>query len=213
MSARLLALFCLAALLSGCRNADDPAAPEIGVEMVAIEADEIEAGPDAFTPVLSGPLRVIAASPRGALREMRPGQGVAVTFSRPMVPLGDAPPPPAGALALEPAVPGTLAWEGTQTLVFRPARPLPSATAFRAVLQPGLTSLDGEPLAQAHSWTFETPRPRLAVSRPADGEPRAHPDSAVVLGFTLPVRAQDVAALARAARGQHLAAFHPDPAR
>ena len=188
---RCALLLALLVVFASCRSGDEAdggAQAEVGVEMVAMEADP-SAG-DAFVPVLDGPLRVLGASPRGALHQMRPGQGIAVTLSRPVAPLGDAPPPPDGLLTLDPAVPGTLAWEGTQTLIFRPAEPLPAATAFTATLAAGAASLDGTVLAEPFSWTFETPRPRLTGSSPADGALYVTPSRAPIrLAFSLPVGA------------------------
>jgi hypothetical protein len=120
---------------------------------------------------------------------MRDRQPISVTFSRPMVPVGDAAPPPADALILHPAVPGSLRWEGTQTLVYHPAEPLPPATSFHVRVDTTVSTLDGAALSAPYTWSFETPRLQLAASRPADGARFAAPDSSVRLSFSLPVDA------------------------
>ena len=84
-----------------------------------------------------GPLRILSAVPNGALDELPPGLALSVTFGRPMVALGRETPPPAGAIVLTPPVAGRCRWEGTQTLVFEPAAPLPPATPFAATLAGG----------------------------------------------------------------------------
>ena len=181
-----LAAFLFAALaLAACR--DEGLGP-FGVADVAL--DVVSTGA-AFVPVLDGPLRVLSATPFGdaVSRDLR--QPVAVTFSKPMVPLGDAPAPDAGALrvALDGRdVDGTLRWEGSQTLVFTPAEPLPRATGFTAVLAAGLESLDGEALNEAYAWTFETPRPQFVASVPARGEAHAEPTGAIRLRYDQAVR-------------------------
>ena len=136
----LVACALLAAVLAvfaACKNTEESSGG-FGVEEVALD---IEPSP-AFVPTLDGPLRVLSATPYGSTDYLAPDQPVAVTFSRPMVPLGETPDIEPGTLTLTPAVEGTLRWEGTQTLVFDPAAPLPSATAFDARLAP-VTSLDG----------------------------------------------------------------------
>ena len=178
-----LVLLCLIAL-AACKASRETSDGEFGVEDVALDVETEGLG---FVPTLDGPLRVMSATPYGPTQAMAPSQPVAVTFSRPMVPLGDAPEIDPAVLTLDPAVTGTLAWEGTQTLVFTPSAPLPPATAFRARLAP-LTSLDGE-RSKPFDWRFETPRPRLTESTPARGEPYAEPSAPLRLRFNQSVDA------------------------
>ena len=184
LTAMALAL-CLALAGGGCGSEPKEGAEEpFAAENVALD---VPAGEAAFTPALEGPLRVISATPYGPMGSLPPGVRVSVTFSRPMVPLGEAPPVEPGALTLEPPVAGALRWVGTQTLVFDPDAPLPYATPFRAVVRPGLAALDGEALAEPFAWTFETPRPRLEASEPADGARFVAPDAVVRLRFNQPI--------------------------
>lgn len=136
-----------------------------------------------YIPQLEGPLRVLSATPYGMMMSLDPNQRITVTFSRPMVPLGETPELPEGTFQIEPSIPGTLSWEGSQTLVFRPDSALPPATAFVVRVAPGLTSLDGERLDEVISWKFETPRPMLVESEPARNERFADPNQAFVLRF------------------------------
>ncbi len=182
-----LLLFSLLAV-AGCRR-DDGDGP-FPVEDVAFDVPE---GVTPYVPTLDGPLRVLSATPAGQMLYLREGVGPTVTFTRPMVPLGDAPAPPEDAITLDPPVPGSLRWEGTQTLVFTPDAPLTSATAYRATLRAtGLQSVEGETLARDTTWIFETPRPRLVTSDPADGEQYAAPSGPFTLTFNQRVRADRV---------------------
>lgn len=181
---RLLLVLCWVHLLTSCSGTE--VAGDFAAEDVALAVPE---GATAYVPTLDGPLRILSATPNGPMHGMAAEPSVTVTFSKPMVPLGDAPDVPAGTITLRPDVPGRLYWDGTQTLVFRPERPLPVATAFRATLAAGLPALDGDALAEAYSWTFETPRPAVVRTEPAHGEPYADPSAALFVEFNQPVHA------------------------
>ena len=177
--------------LAACREAADKALGPFDVETVALD---VSPGGEAFVPTLDGPLRVLSATPFGEAVAQTDRQPVAVTFSRPMVPLGDAPTPDASALTVRQggqAVEGTLAWDGTQTLVWTPDEALPRATPFEARLAAGIEDLEGEALEEAYTWTFETPRPRLLTSTPARGEAHAEPGEPIRLRYNQAVRAGD----------------------
>ncbi len=174
--------------LAACKSTEETEG--FNVEEVALD---IEASDRAFVPTLDGPLRVMSATPYGPTPFMAPGQPIAVTFSRPMVPLGETPALDPGTLTLDPAVDGTLRWEGTQTLVFTPTSPLLAASSFEARLAP-LTSLDGETMVESFVWTFETPRPQLVTSTPARGEPYAEPSTPLRLAFNQAVDASQAEA-------------------
>ena len=139
----------------------------------------------AFTPTVAGPLRVLSASPIGTLQAADLNQALAVTFSVPMSPLGEPAPISPNQITLEPAIPGTLRWEGTQTLVFQPSEPLSSATLYTATLQAGIQSLDGQQLEAPYVWTFEMPRPRLMSSFPSNNELYAEPVSSIRLNYNI----------------------------
>ncbi|MEZ4700818.1 MAG: Ig-like domain-containing protein [Rhodothermales bacterium] len=173
----LLLLLAFTALSCGKKSASTD-----GMEVETVSLD-VPAAAAAFIPTLEGPLRPISVSPSGSLLRLQSDQSIAVTFSRPMVPVGDAPAPAPGQITIEPAVAGALRWEGTQTLVFQPAAPLPVNTAFAATLHAGLVALDGEALAEPYTWTFETPRPRLVSSSPSPYERFVDPSAGLFLTF------------------------------
>ena len=123
-----------------------------------------------FTPTINGPLSLIAAVPFGTMQHMDGVQAISVSFSKPMVAIGASSDNlPEGQLQISPSVSGKLRWEGTQTLVFQPEKPLPNATGYKVVLRKGLKALNGESLKEDFEWAFETPRPSMVYSEPADG--------------------------------------------
>ena len=179
-------LLLLALSLAACGG--DPDAPEaVTVETVALDAP---AGTRNYVPTLDGPLRILSATPSGTLQSMDARQPITVTFSRPMVPLGDAPVPPEGVLTTDPALTGSLRWDGTQTLVFTPDSTLPPATPFTVTLQPTLDSPQGESLDEPFTWTFETPRPQLVRSVPERGARFVDPQQRIFLHFNQRVEAE-----------------------
>lgn len=132
-----------------------------------------------------GPLAVTFASPKGST--LTPTE-ISVGFSRPMVPLdraGTADETPL--FTLRPEVAGEYRWLGTQVLTFVPAHPLPLSSEFTAVVAKGVEALDGSELAEEYSWTFESPRVKVARSDPDQGEQWKKPDSPVDLWFNQPV--------------------------
>ena len=138
-----------------------------------------------FTPSIEGPLRVLSVSPTGLLQATEPNFALAVTFSAPMTPLGEPTPIPLDQITLQPSTPGTLRWEGTQTLVFQPETPLLSSTQYTATLAPGLQSIEGKVLEEPYVWTFEMPRPRLVSSSPSSNELYAEPHSTIRLNYNI----------------------------
>lgn len=64
-------------------------------------------------------------------------------------------------LSLDPAVPGSVAWQG-QKLVFRPTSPLRPETTYTVTLDPGVRDEDGRTTAAPISWSFRTRAPLLA---------------------------------------------------
>ena len=184
-----LCAFFLAACGGGdATNPETEAA--LAVETVSLKAP---AEATTFIPNLDGPLRVISVSPIGSLQNKEPGQVVAVTFSTPMTPLGEQTPVAPGQITLEPATPGTLRWEGTQTLVFEPEQPLNHATAYTATLSAGLQSLDGRTFDEPYTWTFQTPRPRLIGSDPVSSDQYVDPETSIFLSYNLPVSTSSLA--------------------
>jgi uncharacterized protein YfaS (alpha-2-macroglobulin family) len=125
--------------------------------------------------VEAGPLQVLRFAPEG---EIPIAPFVSVTFNQPMVPLGtlgdltelDVP------VKIEPSLPGTWRWLGTKTLTFEYDSELidrlPKATEYRATVPAGTKSATGETLAEAVTWTFKTPPPKVVTSHPSGETPQ-----------------------------------------
>jgi hypothetical protein len=130
--------------------------------------DETASSPDVDP---SGPLEVLRFAPEG---EIPIAPFVSITFNQPMVPLTtladlaekDVP------VKIEPSLPGTWRWLGTKTLTFEYDSELidrlPKATEYRVTVPAGTKSLSGGELAEAVTWTFTTPPPKVVSTYPYD---------------------------------------------
>ena len=178
---KITLLSCLVLLLS-CNSNPKEQKGTIAVESISLSAPETNVS---FTPSMEGPLRVLSASPIGVLQAIESNFALAITFSVPMTPLGEQTPISPNQITLDPAAPGTLRWEGTQTLVFQPSTPLVGSTQYTATLAAGIQSLDGQTLEEPYTWTFEMPRPKLTSSFPQNNEQYAEPISSVRLNYNM----------------------------
>jgi uncharacterized protein YfaS (alpha-2-macroglobulin family) len=121
--------------------------------------------------VEAGPLQVLRFAPEG---EIPIAPFISVTFNQPMIPLGtladlaamDVP------VQIEPSLPGTWRWLGTKTLTFEYDSELidrlPKATEYRVTVPAGTKSAAGAILAEAVTWTFKTPPPKIVATYPND---------------------------------------------
>ncbi|WP_152974031.1 alpha-2-macroglobulin family protein [Levilinea saccharolytica] len=126
--------------------------------------------PQTAPTVEAGPLEVLRYSPEG---EISVAPFLSITFNQPMVALStlqqlsekEVP------VQLEPPLPGIWRWVGTKTLTFEYESDqidrLPKATQYRATVPAGTRSAQGGQLAQAVTWTFSTPPPKLITSYPS----------------------------------------------
>ncbi len=114
-----------------------------------------------------GPLAVLRHSPEG---EVPLAHQVSVTFNQPMIAVTSqdeaSKTVPVG---LSPEPEGHWRWIGTRTLLFDPGTRLPMATTYTVTVPAGTTSATGEALAEAASWTFETPPARVIDWTPGSG--------------------------------------------
>jgi hypothetical protein len=107
---------------------------------------------------LPSDLRVVHAGPRGAVGA---GEAPTVVFDRPMRTLGDEEGEKAPPVSLEPSVPGTWRWLGSQAATFEPTGPFPGSTRFVVRVDPSAAALDGARLARPFEHAFESPRLRV----------------------------------------------------
>lgn len=144
------------------------------------------------------PPQVLRVSPEG---EVDQASALSVTFSQPMVPLTshaelayeDVP------VTLEPQIPGSWRWIGTQTLSFEPTQGFPAATRFSATIAVDVASMAGQTLEQAYSWSFETPRPKPTRFHPTGGPQELRPMMAIA--FNQPIQADLVVGLLKLEAG------------
>ncbi|MEZ4833994.1 MAG: Ig-like domain-containing protein [Caldilineaceae bacterium] len=130
---------------------------------------EDQAAPDVAD---DAPVEVLRYSPEGDVPIV---PQMSVTFNQAMVPLtsheelaaADVP------VQLTPAVSGHWRWVGTKTLFFEAdvegVDRLPMATEYEAPIPAGTTSINGNTLADAVTWTFRTPPPTLQRTYPNGG--------------------------------------------
>jgi hypothetical protein len=134
--------------------------------------------------VAAGPLEVLRFAPEG---EIPLAPFVNVTFNQPMVPLAtlEALSAEAVPVRLEPALPGTWKWLGTKTLSFEydsaEIDRLPMATEYVVTVPAGTESATGGVLAEAVSWSFSTPPPKMIRYFPSYGPQPLTP--VFVVGF------------------------------
>nr|HPI74579.1 Ig-like domain-containing protein [bacterium] len=106
------------------------------------------------------PLRIVSVSPQGSVAFNTDVQTITVTFNQPMTALQAAPTERTeGPLIVRPAVKGIYRWMGTRTLAFTPDVPFKMASRYVLTVPAGVTSISGQSLAEAYTWTIETPLP------------------------------------------------------
>ena len=127
--------------------------------------------PTPLGPSPSGPLHVLRYAPQG---EVSVAPFVSVTFDQPMVALGTLADLAAQGVPvkMEPPLPGTWRWLGTKTLTFEydseQIDRLPKATEYRLTVPAGTRSAVGGVLAEAVTWSFTTPPPKMLTGYPYD---------------------------------------------
>ena len=107
--------------------------------------------------------RLVEVSPGPDSPHVPTGSPIVLTFNRPMDSASVE-----ARLHITPAVPGMLAWEGTQ-LTFRPDQAWPAGTTVTVRLAAGARSVLVLPLLASSEWSFTVGAPRLAYLWPAGG--------------------------------------------
>lgn len=110
-------------------------------------------------------LTVSRISHSGPVDEIRQ---LAITFSQPMVAIGQGGKPDVASLiSLTPQPPGSWHWAGDRTLIFTPAQQrMPQATRYEVKINEKICSIAGAKLAKPTSWTIETPAAKLVEFAP-----------------------------------------------
>ncbi len=132
-------------------------------------------------------LRIVAATPVGVLEKTEEASEILVTFDDAMVSLGEVSEEENFPLLLDPEVPGFCDWLSPNTVVFRPATVLPTATRFKVKIPRGVRSLSGRMLKQDYEFEFETVRPSLEYSVPFHGAEFVTLKPNIWLHFNMPM--------------------------
>ena len=133
-------------------------------------------------------LRIVASSPQGVISAINQSDVISVTFSEPMVALQAVPKDEgSGPMIIEPAVKGKYRWMGTGTLTFIPDQRLPYSSRFTVVVPGGTSSVTGLRLPGEFRWVFETPRPKVTWTSPAQKDSHADTATSILLRFNQPV--------------------------
>lgn len=104
-------------------------------------------------------VRVVELVPAGNATEVSTRPVIRITFDQPMQ--NEVPP----SLAISPAIPGTIRWEGN-SLLFVPAQALQPDSDYQVVVPAGLPSQQGQQLLRPVEWSFRTGRARLIYLAP-----------------------------------------------
>ena len=136
-------------------------------------------------------LSVLRFMPEGEV-ELAPS--LSVTFSQPMVPVTsqeDA--AKTTPVKLTPTPKGKWRWLGTRTIMFDPDVRFPQATTYSVRVPAATKSQTGAVLGKDHTFTFETPPPKLVGHFPGDGVPQQL-DVPLFVSFDQKINAQAVLA-------------------
>lgn len=118
---------------------------------------------------LPNDLRVVHAGPKGVVGG---GEAPSVVFDRPVRVVADEASEAAPPVRLEPSVPGSWRWLGSQAVTFEPTAPYPGSTRFVVHLDPTFAAIDGARLAAPFDHAFESPRVRVQSAWIDDAELR-----------------------------------------
>ena len=136
------------------------------------------AGPSGAAPMgagqQGGSLQVLRYAPEGDVPLV---PRLSVTFSQPMVSVTSHSDTIKNGVPvnLSPTPKGTWRWVGTRTLLFDPDPRFPQATEYKVEIPAGTRSATGGTLAEAKTWTFATPAPRIKQSHPTSSPQRRDP--------------------------------------
>lgn len=155
---------CLAAVAATCTPAGRlPAGfPEPSASGTRLDTSERGSWKSPVVP--RQPLSVIHASPDGKSTYDESSPVIVVAFNQPMVRLGPDRKSAAARrklpFAIHPQAKGQFRWATADTLRIE-VDGLAAATRYRVTVPTTLTSLSGSRLKRPHTWTFETPRPKV----------------------------------------------------
>lgn len=134
-------------------------------------------------------LKVLSKTPVSHTQSQRASAAITATFNQPMVPLND--PTQMGTfcpMEIEPKIKGRCRWLGSQTLSFEPEQALPPGHLYKIRIPKGTTSkITSESLTSDVVWEFETERPDMVSSSPAQKDRWINPNALLFVQLNLPV--------------------------
>ncbi len=144
--------------------------------------------PQEFQYRTAGRLRIAERIPAGGIVGVDPQMTVAVTFTQPIVPLGESEEALPQAFRIEPEVKGSGRWLNSSTFLFQPETSFGGGVTYTVRVDPNLVSLAGSRLEAGEElvWSFTTEAPKVAWSNPGSGE-TVTLDTAFTIGFNQPM--------------------------
>lgn len=162
----------------------------IRVNGTALKEDGTPLGQDlTFTFVVAGPPAIAVRIPAAGAQDVASSSTVAIVFDRPMIPLTQVQGDAASArfarfpVKISPEVRGRWRWLSTVAAEFIPEKGLTPATRYTVSVPAGMASVSGDATEEDFSWTFETERPRVIATEPAEGFSLAGPGTPLILTF------------------------------
>ncbi|MFA6039380.1 MAG: Ig-like domain-containing protein [Candidatus Peribacteraceae bacterium] len=142
-----------------------------------------------FAFMVAGPPRVVTQVPPAGASRIGKSSRITLIFDRPMVPLSQV----QGSFAKDalrewpvtvtPATEGRWRWISTVAREFIPATSLTEGTRYTVTVPTGITSVIGDRTEQEFTWSFETLRPEIVTTEPAEGGDTAGPSTRITLTF------------------------------
>ncbi len=139
----------------------------------------------------AGALNVAERIPQPGITDLDPTTVVAVTFTRPVVPLGEVGAAQPVGFTLEPPAEGSGRWLNTSTYVFTPQPALQGGITYTVTVNSDLVGVDGTPVTNAAEmgWQFSTAAPAIIGILP-DQESSIPLDAVFELTFNQPMNRQ-----------------------
>ena len=135
-----------------------------------------------------GKLKVVLAVPYGSTSDQSQLDQITVTFNQAMSPLTSISDDSyTGSIKFDPDIKGKYRWISPATLSFTPETPLPPGTKIDAEVPAGTRSLNGVSLEKSYKWSFETLRPAIKESYPANEQKLVGLKDKIYLLFNIPV--------------------------
>lgn len=138
---------------------------------------------------VSGMPELVTQMPAKDAKDIPQDAKITLVFDRPMIPLTQVQGSAAGErmpnwpVTISPKVNGRWRWLATTAVEFIPSDRLVPATAYTVTVPAGLETVSGDKTDRDFSWSFETLRPQIVSTNPAENSKSAGPTTEIVLHF------------------------------